>query len=212
MSDGSQDRRNLLLAIGSVSEASAWMTWMVQQIATAVTGTELLGFIMQDATIGSQISDVERLVKSCNSGEWVSHPPFDVQVQDRIIELLPICRQLSTYRNRVVHDIWEFDERRGRGAVVGRHPTRFSRYETESTIDSFYRIVDAMNIISSALSAADAGIHQLRKHTREYLETRKENPIGRLEDDLERGRRMAKEMKSGKLAGWHWVKKELKYK
>src|SRR4051794_8367628 len=98
--------QRMLAGIGRVAMNSGHASMALQQLAETVTGTGLLYFILRDATLGTQLKQVQTLVEYATTNEWIRHPPLDAEVRDLVLGTLKATKPLVEFRNRVIHDIW----------------------------------------------------------------------------------------------------------
>lgn len=62
-----------MAAIGYVAQESAQLSQQLAQLAESISGTGLTYVLLDDLTLGTQVSKVAQMVKRLNSNEWLAH-------------------------------------------------------------------------------------------------------------------------------------------
>jgi hypothetical protein len=198
--------QRMLAAIGRVAMNSGHASMALQQLAETVTGTGLLYFILRDATLGTQLKQVQTLVEHATTNEWIRHPPLDAEVRDLVLDTLRATKPLVEFRNRVIHDIWA-------PAPSEDHPdgirafraTRWGKEFLESTVGTLHQIAATFFLVACALGAAERALADLEKlDPGQPWRTRGEalRELQGYHGDLAS---RVTAIRSGGLEGWHWI-------
>lgn len=159
-------------AIGRVVATSAWATIALQEMAAAVAGSDMLYFLMEDATMGTQIKQTKALIEGPE--RWTSMvdgPPLTRESRDAALDCLSLLAWLTPFRNRIVHDAWYPDERLSADGVLGRRATRFGRLEVLSRRATFHRIAYSFFLATKCLNETTLAVHALRDRPAEGFGT-----------------------------------------
>lgn len=198
--------RNMLAGIGAVAMNSGHASMAVQQLAETVTGTGLVYFVLQDATLGAQLRNVQAMVEHATTNEWITHPHMDAEVRDTIIDTLKQMQLLVPLRNRVIHDMWTptpTDEHPD--GIYGYRATRWSKSTVNSTVGSLHQIASAFFLVACTLGAAERALIDLRKGDATQPFWSRDDATYELKgyhrDLLSR----TSGIKSGQLKGWRWA-------
>jgi hypothetical protein len=196
----------MLAGIGAVAMNSGHASMAVQELAETMTGTGLIYFMLQDATLGAQLKNVQAMVEQATTNEWIKHPPMDAEVRDVIIEALKQMQSLVPLRNRVIHDVWA-------PAATAEHPdgifgfraTRWGKSTVNSTVGSLNQIASAFFLVACTLGAAERALIELRNSDTAQPYWSRDDATYELKryhrDLLTR----STGIKSGQLEGWRWV-------
>jgi hypothetical protein len=196
----------MLASIGSVAMNSGHASMAVQQLAETMTGTGLIYFILQDATLGAQLKNVLAMVERATTNEWIDHPPMDTEVRDLIIDALKEMQYLVSLRNRVVHDVWapaptaEYPT-----GIYGFRATRWSKSTVNSTVGSLNQVASAFFLVACTLGAAERALIKLREKDGPQPDWFREDVMSELKGY--HGDLVARctGIKSGQLQGWRWA-------
>src|SRR4051794_10888672 len=156
--------QRMLAGIGRVAMNSGHASMALQQLAETVTGTGLLYFILRDATLGTQLKQVQTLVEYATTNEWIRHPPLDAEVRDLVLDTLKATKPLVEFRNRVIHDIWAPAPTEERSDGIGAfRATRWGKESLQSTVGTLHQIAAAFFLVACALGAAERALADLKK-------------------------------------------------
>lgn len=201
--DGTQDPE-LTWAIGSTVRASAGVSRMIQQLAATITGSELVPFLFDDKTLGTQRDALESLVMATNWNPYAPHPAVTDEDRKTVLDILTECRQLIVYRNRVAHDEWAvWPTPEVPDAVEGDRPARWAKSTVHSSIRSLRILANHLGLAASALSAMEEKIIAERSGPGRRL-------IGG--STPERFLQACADRKQGRLDDWRWIDLPSKYR
>lgn len=148
----------MLRAVGYVLVESNFMSQALQDFASSVADSPLVADLLAEATLGTQLSQVRRLVAAARARQLL---PDDVSDRmDRVLRLLlqdGASSSLVSKRNAVAHGLWgvaDNDERESTGLADEIGCDRLSHTgwtEIRTTVRSLHHVGHAFGLAEAAL-------------------------------------------------------------